>query len=612
VGPLDLLRLWAPPAGVLISLWVIGAAFSVPPTTLIGLTLVWVIFWAIGYHGSANRPWCEWTGSPLLAKALGTCLFLALSASMVVRHHEVERDTIDLLLLGALGSIMLLQAVVGPTTESYRILLLTEALAVGMFSIWSVSLSYPLYNGRIDFLFHSAFTSEIVRTGRLPGTSIYSTFPGLHVLTSSIHELTGLPVPVALTVGMSVAMAATLPAILRLVRTSTNSLRVALIAVVLFSSSAEFQLWGRNATPTTLGFALAIIAFTYSVVPPVTTRKRAVVLLLVVAVTVTHVLAAALLVVMFFIAWLALRWNSASPVQTTSRPYLSPFFVVLALVVVLGYWSFVAARVFETYVPILSQAIRDTELSAPSFQTGVPNSIINSLHLLTTFLVFFVAFSTVFWRYRSSRPPLITVALGLASLYVVSLLPIAVSSIFLGGLGLAVGRWALFGLPFVAQLTAIQVMAVRNNRLRATVIIGLLLAVNLAVPAASFDSNHVWIGTQVGRSTDYFTSSELAASEFVQDYARGQVATDFVYAALFRYYLADNSSRVSYSYDSFLQDTGVHVIRVDELTQRGLQFVSAQEPFFFVTTVTDVDRVIARISVGSRIYDSGTVVIIRN
>ena len=88
------------------------------------------------------------------------------------------------------------------------------------------------------------------------------------------------------------------------------------------------------------------------------------------------------------------------------------------------------------------------------------------------------------------------------------------------------------------------------------------------------------------------------------------MATDFVYAAYLLYYKNQSSSSVLYSYNSFLQVKGIHVIRVDELNNRGLEFVSIQGPFYFLVSVGNTTTVLSRFNLSSKFYDSGSLVMI--
>jgi len=223
-------------------------------------------------------------------------------------------------------------------------------------------------------------------------------------------------------------------------------------------------------------------------------------------------------------------------------------------------------------------------------------------------LVYFAAVSTVFWRYRKKRVPLITVALAVSSLYAVSLVPLAVSSTLLGGLRLAVGRWSLFAMPFVAGLTAIYLMMMRSGRLRITLVAGLIVAVNLGVAASSLDINQTWLGNQVGISTDYFKTSEITAADFLIRHSNGTLRTDFVYASLFLYYLNGSPSSVSFDYQTFTSASGTRAVRLEELNSRGLEFISYQESLYKVITVNDDVIASMKSDLGTRFYDSGTVV----
>ena len=159
---------WILRVGPPIAAWLIGTFVGIPQVTLFGLILLWIVFLGGHRYHARSGPWAEWQGSKGLAKLLSAFLFFILSIALIVRHDEYRRDTIDLVLLGILWSTILLLTFAAPTSRGYRSALLLETMLVAFFSIWSVNLAYPVYNGRVDFLYHVMFSTSIVQTGHIP------------------------------------------------------------------------------------------------------------------------------------------------------------------------------------------------------------------------------------------------------------------------------------------------------------------------------------------------------------------------------------------------------------------------------------------------------------
>src|SRR5207253_4748172 len=131
----------------------------------------------------------------------------------------------------------------------------------------------------------------------------------------------------------------------------TGSRRVALLAVVIFASSSDLELWTKFSTPFVLGVVYLAFAVVESLATPHTAKHRLLALVFVGSLTLTHPLAAGLAVVLILGAGILSYLNAT--VRRRRAQYSLANFGLLLAVVVIGYWIFLALRLLHSFAPLI-------------------------------------------------------------------------------------------------------------------------------------------------------------------------------------------------------------------------------------------------------------------
>jgi len=528
-----------------------------------------------------------------------------LGISQLIRHSEAERTVLDIVLLSALWCTLIIQSFAVPRFGIGGILFGAELSGVTLLSIFSVNLAYPSYNGSRDFLFHSFVSSQIMSSGRIPTGTIYSIFPFLHLLTASVADSTGLPAATSLALVVGLALVGSLPVVYLFASRITASPRIGFLAMTILASSADFQLWGKYAAPTSLGFCYFLFGLAFLLAARARAKMRFMAIFFLVAVLLTHVLAAALLLValVLVIAAARFRWD-----KSKRRATIGSGFAVLAGTIIIGYWT-VTALVLQTYAPLLAGAFSEG-LTLPNVtdRPGLTAAFLNSAQLVVLTPLYVLALLVVS-RHVAGRLDSAMQAVVVSSLlFLGASTPLVFSSRFISGFGIAAYRWGLYGLPFAGLLISIFLVH-QTRKAFVILIVFVLFGASLGTVASSFDINSPLLGSQVGRDRDYFSNTEVSAYIFVEDHFQDKVATDFIFASLFQFGnrggVAVTYSDINLTFSSFPK-----VIRTLELQDRGLKVVASEGQIATNVMLLPPGSLDPQLSGGNLVYDNGEVVVV--
>lgn len=188
------------------------------------------------------------------AKIFFIIFFLSISYLLVIPSKSI----LFILLLTALFLIIFIQII--KLNVSFLIIIF-ELVITFLMIIFSVTLKYPLYFGATDILLHLDYSKLISISGHtlpLDYSSAYTFYPISHLITVISSEILNIKIESAfyLTSGLIFSLSIIfLYALFRFITTQ----RIALLACLLYCSSASIIFYGLYMTPRSMAYILYLL-----------------------------------------------------------------------------------------------------------------------------------------------------------------------------------------------------------------------------------------------------------------------------------------------------------------------------------------------------------------
>jgi hypothetical protein len=386
---------------------------------------------------------------------------------------------------------------------------------------------------------------------------------------------------------------------------SLISAKAGLLGGLLLVTANQFINMGFWTIPTTFGGILLLMAV-YLVLKSRHQNRSAylIILFIVMAALVTaHTISAVALVVALFSGLIALiLWHRLGRREVGRSNLLSFRVAEIFIVGMFAWWAFVSGSFQAVISLIQSQNAEEYTQITPISLQAMPLWLQG---LSAAGICAFVALASIGCFYMISekfgnRSAFVLVAMGVV--------PVLIGFSRAFGVFLVTERWIffsqiLYAVP-LAVAALILVALVRGTGAKAvflTSAVALLTLGMILSPTANID-NHLFGSPTWPRET--LTASELTAVQTIGQKSRGEIFSDSMYMYDASYYY-NNGSAIQSAYN--VQSHPLFLIRT---INNGLSFnvTSLQAPASIPVNVTFTPSSGAGTSLGSRVYDSGSVI----
>ena len=309
-----------------------------------------------------------------------------------------------------------------------------------------------------DTFTHVAFAQQVAEAGdvaAIPETNPYSDFPITHVFVATGIILFDISPRVAGFLLIGIALQGVLAVAFVFVRDWTESISMAVTAIVLLGTNYFYIRYGTSVHPQTLSFILYYIFLLLLFRSDVLSNKMFLVTPVCVAWIMTHMLSLAMAIVMLGAPMLALI-GLQNPSEVRRR--LAVFLIwTISLV---GYWTIATSSISKPFAWILSNSPSAQGLSSSLdiLKASSPSAlVVSSIPHTISFLHYSVLLATVvlggcyIYTHLLKRSHWVFV-------FIAGILPVVFyfpnpSWVLLRGIG-ELARWGLMALPFIVILSA--------------------------------------------------------------------------------------------------------------------------------------------------------------
>ena len=496
-----------------------------------------------------------------------------------------------------MAGALALEVLTSDTERKSVWLVLTQIIILGCTLQFSELLLFPNVVGD-DPWAHEQFTLQLIDSGHIPPLGQYATLPSFHLAVASTSLLSGLDYKWSVMLSVALSLIITCTLLTFLLGKSLVSAKAGLLGGLLLVTANQFINMGFWTIPTTFGGILLLMAV-YLVLKSRHQNRSAylIILFIVMAALVTaHTISAVALVVALFSGLIALiLWHRLGRREVGRSNLLSFRVAEIFIVGMFAWWAFVSgsfqsqnAEEYTQITPISLQAM-------PLWLQGLSAAGICAFVALASIGCFYMI-SEKF----GNRSAFVLVVMGVV--------PVLIGFSRAFGVFLVTERWIffsqiLYAVP-LAVAALILVALVRGTGAKAvflTSAVALLTLGMILSPTANID-NHLFGSPTWPRET--LTASELTAVQTIGQKSRGEIFSDSMYMYDASYYY-NNGSAIQSTHN--VQSPPLFLIRT---INNGLSFnvTSLQAPASIPVNVTFTPSSGAGTSLGSRVYDSGSVI----
>jgi hypothetical protein len=532
-------------------------------------------------------------------------LFLGCAVlSFQLRADVYVRPLAYFIFAALMAGALALEVLTSDTERKSVWLVLTQIIILGCTLQFSELLLFPNVVGD-DPWAHEQFTLQLIDSGHIPPLGQYATLPSFHLAVASTSLLSGLDYKWSVMLSVALSLIITCTLLTFLLGKSLVSAKAGLLGGLLLVTANQFINMGFWTIPTTFGGILLLMAV-YLVLKSRHQNRSAylIILFIVMAALVTaHTISAVALVVALFSGLIALiLWHRLGRREVGRSNLLSFRVAEIFIVGMFAWWAFVSGSFQAVISLIQSQNAEEYTQITPISLQAMPLWLQG---LSAAGICAFVALASIGCFYMISekfgnRSAFVLVVMGVV--------PVLIGFSRAFGVFLVTERWIffsqiLYAVP-LAVAALILVALVRGTGAKAvflTSAVALLTLGMILSPTANID-NHLFGSPTWPRET--LTASELTAVQTIGQKSRGEIFSDSMYMYDTSYYY-NNGSAIQSTHN--VQSPPLFLIRT---INNGLSFnvTSLQAPASIPVNVTFTPSSGAGTSLGSRVYDSGSVI----
>jgi hypothetical protein len=532
-------------------------------------------------------------------------LFLGCAVlSFQLRADVYVRPLAYFIFAALMAGALALEVLTSDTERKSVWLVLTQIIILGCTLQFSELLLFPNVVGD-DPWAHEQFTLQLIDSGHIPPLGQYATLPSFHLAVASTSLLSGLDYKWSVMLSVALSLIITCTLLTFLLGKSLVSAKAGLLGGLLLVTANQFINMGFWTIPTTFGGILLLMAV-YLVLKSRHQNRSAylIILFIVMAALVTaHTISAVALVVALFSGLIALiLWHRLGRREVGRSNLLSFRVAEIFIVGMFAWWAFVSGSFQAVISLIQSQNAEEYTQITPISLQAMPLWLQG---LSAAGICAFVALASIGCFYMISekfgnRSAFVLVVMGVV--------PVLIGFSRAFGVFLVTERWIffsqiLYAVP-LAVAALILVALVRGTGAKAvflTSAVALLTLGMILSPTANID-NHLFGSPTWPRET--LTASELTAVQTIGQKSRGEIFSDSMYMYDASYYY-NNGSAIQSTHN--VQSPPLFLIRT---INNGLSFnvTSLQAPASIPVNVTFTPSSGAGTSLGSRVYDSGSVI----
>lgn len=533
-----------------------------------------------------------------------TCLILFAIATLLIALNPI-RPVAYFMLITVIYITIALQIAQSPSSNLMRSTLLFELIFVHLSLVYSLSLKYYYYFGRVDVLTHVRHTASIAETGQISGIiGIYESFPLWHILSFSQHIIITPGWEIWKTqfiLGGITGLIAILGTY-SLTKYILPDMEIPFYSALFVSASPTILFYSSYAIPrSAIGSFIVLILLL--LIKMKNSRDIILLLILIISAVIYHPATPPFLILI--ICGLTGLTYLYEPNNSNRLKYYFTI-IILSLVLTVAYWTYQSSLVIALMAELFFTSTPDGPIRTVSPQISLFELFDNFYYapLLTMILIGMKQILNE--RSKLSAQTVVFSIIGLILLAIIVPGPMALFSKLIGDLSFV--RWRLYAYPFVLILASFGFAKIFTNERQPFRIIGIILLILFLIPAI-FGSlvapDNPTIDTD--RRTGYLTESEVTAFDSVIEFSDENVYTDYVTS---QYFTAsdhrDNVRMLKYAENSnsLSDQDGMIIYRQSHASERSILVHDSHGQGIRVTAADLDDQVLRK----NKVYSSGSVV----